>query len=93
MVETIPGWAHDVTNVGSDVMIALLWANEVFDPHPSRHHFVPGPMKRLRVVTVVGTRPEIIRLSRVMAKLDRTAEHVRRPYGPELRPGTERRLL
>ena len=25
---------------------------------------------KLRVVTVVGTRPEIIRLSRVMAKLD-----------------------
>jgi len=27
-------------------------------------------MKKLRVITVVGTRPEIIRLSRVMAKLD-----------------------
>jgi len=27
-------------------------------------------MKKLRVMTVVGTRPEIIRLSRVMAKLD-----------------------
>ena len=27
-------------------------------------------MKRLKVVTVVGTRPEIIRLSRVIAKLD-----------------------
>ena len=27
-------------------------------------------MKRLKVLTVVGTRPEIIRLSRVMAKLD-----------------------
>lgn len=32
VVETIPGWAHDVTNVGSGLMIALLWANEVFDP-------------------------------------------------------------
>ncbi|MDB5706577.1 MAG: family oxidoreductase [Sphingomonas bacterium] len=31
VVETIPGWAHDVTNVGDEVMIALLWANEVFD--------------------------------------------------------------
>ncbi len=31
VVETIPGWAHDVTNVGDDMMIALLWANEVFD--------------------------------------------------------------
>lgn len=31
VVETVPGWAHDVTNVGEDVMISLLWANEVFD--------------------------------------------------------------
>jgi UDP-N-acetylglucosamine 2-epimerase len=30
----------------------------------------------MRVVTVVGTRPEIIRLSRVMAVLDRYTEHV-----------------
>ena len=33
-------------------------------------------MKKLRVMTVVGTRPEIIRLSRVMAALDRTLDHV-----------------
>lgn len=32
-------------------------------------------MKKLRVVTVLGTRPEIIRLSRVMAKLDQYCEH------------------
>jgi UDP-2-acetamido-2,6-beta-L-arabino-hexul-4-ose reductase len=32
VVETVPGWSHDVTNVGKDVMISLLWANEVFDP-------------------------------------------------------------
>lgn len=33
-------------------------------------------MKRLKVVSVVGTRPEIIRLSRVLAKLDEHCEHV-----------------
>ncbi len=33
-------------------------------------------MKRLKVMTVVGTRPEIIRLSRVMAKLDQYTEHI-----------------
>ncbi|MGX9565688.1 non-hydrolyzing UDP-N-acetylglucosamine 2-epimerase [Pseudomonas viciae] len=33
-------------------------------------------MKKLKVVTVVGTRPEIIRLSRVMAALDKYCEHV-----------------
>ena len=33
-------------------------------------------MKKLKVATVFGTRPEIIRLSRVMATLDRYCEHV-----------------
>lgn len=33
-------------------------------------------MKKLRVVTVVGTRPEIIRLSRVLARLDEHCEHI-----------------
>lgn len=33
-------------------------------------------MKKMKVATVVGTRPEIIRLSRVMAKLDEHTEHV-----------------
>lgn len=33
-------------------------------------------MKKLKIVTVVGTRPEIIRLSRVIAKLDETMDHV-----------------
>jgi UDP-N-acetylglucosamine 2-epimerase (non-hydrolysing) len=33
-------------------------------------------IKKMKVVTVVGTRPEIIRLSRVMVKLDEHCEHV-----------------
>lgn len=33
-------------------------------------------MKKMRVMTVVGTRPEIIRLSRVIAKLDEHCEHI-----------------
>ncbi len=33
-------------------------------------------MKKLKVMTVVGTRPEIIRLSRVMAKLDEHTDHL-----------------
>ncbi len=33
-------------------------------------------MRKLKVMTVVGTRPEIIRLSRVMAALDRYCDHV-----------------
>jgi len=33
-------------------------------------------MKRLRVMTVVGTRPELIRLSRVIAALERETDHI-----------------
>jgi UDP-2-acetamido-2,6-beta-L-arabino-hexul-4-ose reductase len=31
IVDTIPGWAHDITNTGTEEMIVMLWANEVFD--------------------------------------------------------------
>lgn len=31
VVETVPGWTHDITNVGSDEMLVMLWANEIFD--------------------------------------------------------------
>lgn len=31
IVETIPGWAHDITNMGNDELICMLWANEIFD--------------------------------------------------------------
>lgn len=35
VVETIPGWAHNITNIGNDEMVVMLWANEVFDrAHP-----------------------------------------------------------
>lgn len=33
-------------------------------------------MKQLKVMSVVGTRPEIIRLSRVLAELDRHTDHI-----------------
>ena len=33
-------------------------------------------MKKLKVVSVVGTRPEIIRLSRVLSRLDEHCDHV-----------------
>jgi len=31
VVETVPGWTHDITNTGQDEMVVMLWANEVFD--------------------------------------------------------------
>ena len=31
IVDTIPGWAHNITNIGDDELIVMIWANEVFD--------------------------------------------------------------
>lgn len=31
VVDTIPGWTHDITNVGDEEMVVMLWANENFD--------------------------------------------------------------
>jgi UDP-N-acetylglucosamine 2-epimerase len=45
-------------------------------------------LHRLKVMTILGTRPEIIRLSRVMAALDRSTDHIivhtGQNYDPEL---------
>jgi UDP-2-acetamido-2,6-beta-L-arabino-hexul-4-ose reductase len=38
IVETVPGWTHDITNIGGDEMIVMLWANEIFDrEHPDTY--------------------------------------------------------
>lgn len=31
VVDTIPGWSHDITNVGDEEMVVILWANDNFD--------------------------------------------------------------
>lgn len=31
VVETVPGWTHDITNIGADEMVVMLWANELFE--------------------------------------------------------------
>lgn len=31
IVESIPGWAHSITNIGKDEMTVMLWSNEIFD--------------------------------------------------------------
>lgn len=30
VVDTIPGWSHDITNVGNEEMVVMIWANEIF---------------------------------------------------------------
>ncbi len=32
VVDIPPGYTHNITNIGEDVMITLFWANELFDP-------------------------------------------------------------
>jgi UDP-2-acetamido-2,6-beta-L-arabino-hexul-4-ose reductase len=31
IVDSIPGWVHDITNIGNEEAIVMLWANEVFN--------------------------------------------------------------
>jgi UDP-2-acetamido-2,6-beta-L-arabino-hexul-4-ose reductase len=31
IVETIPGWTHNITNIGDTEMVVMLWASEIFD--------------------------------------------------------------
>jgi UDP-2-acetamido-2,6-beta-L-arabino-hexul-4-ose reductase len=40
IVQTIPGWAHEIINTGSDELIAIIWANEIFDQfHPDTYEY------------------------------------------------------
>ena len=32
VVDTVPGWSHDITNIGENELVVVLWANELFDP-------------------------------------------------------------
>jgi UDP-2-acetamido-2,6-beta-L-arabino-hexul-4-ose reductase len=31
IIETVPGWVHDITNIGKEEAWVMLWANEAFD--------------------------------------------------------------
>lgn len=41
IVETVPGWTHDITNIGDDEMIVMLWANEIFDRNKPDTYTMP----------------------------------------------------
>lgn len=45
IVETVPGWTHNITNIGDDLMVVMLWANEIFDrERPDTIGAVVGPV-------------------------------------------------
>lgn len=31
IIQSIPGWSHNITNIGDSEMIVMLWANEIFN--------------------------------------------------------------
>jgi UDP-2-acetamido-2,6-beta-L-arabino-hexul-4-ose reductase len=31
IVDSVPGWTHDITNIGADELVVMLWVNEIFD--------------------------------------------------------------
>lgn len=33
VVESAPGWSHNITNIGTEEMVVMLWANEIFNPN------------------------------------------------------------
>jgi len=41
IIETIPGWAHDIKNTGDDDLIVIIWANEQFNPEKKdTYHYI-----------------------------------------------------
>ena len=49
VVEMIPGYTHDITNIGDSEMVLLLWANEIFDRESPDTYFMevePGNIER-----------------------------------------------
>ena len=45
IVETVPGWAHDMSNIGEEILICLVWANEIFDSNNS--DTIPYPISNI----------------------------------------------
>jgi UDP-2-acetamido-2,6-beta-L-arabino-hexul-4-ose reductase len=35
IVDTIPGWTHDIVNTTSEEVIIMIWSNEIYDPNNS----------------------------------------------------------
>ena len=49
IVDTIPGWTHDITNSGDSILIVLLWANEVFDQNNPDTNYEKGSAKWIKL--------------------------------------------
>ena len=69
-------WVHNITNVGKEDLVTMFWSDQLLDPdRPDQYAEAVDPgVSGMKVMTVVGTRPEIIRLSRVIPRLDDTVD-------------------
>ena len=74
-------WVHNITNVGDGRSLDHVLGRPA--PEPCRSGYLlgicrdrQGHFAMTKVMTIVGTRPEIIRLSRVIVRLDDTVDHV-----------------
>ena len=72
-------WVHNIRNVGTNGSSNRLLGRSTLGLERARS--IPrasctGGPAAMKVMTIVGTRPEIIRLSRVIVLLDETVEHV-----------------
>ena len=70
VIDIPPGFTHSITNVGTGEMVTLFWSSEIFDPDRPDTYYLPvdvrqsKPLKhleRMKIATILGTRPEIIR--------------------------------
>ncbi|MDT1888123.1 capsular biosynthesis protein, partial [Acinetobacter baumannii] len=41
IVEPVPGWTHDITTIGDEEMVVMLWANEIFDRNKPDTYAMP----------------------------------------------------
>ena len=86
VIDVPPGFTHSITNIGRGDLVTLFWSSEIFDPNRTDTHSLAVDATGqtvaeatgggVKVATILGTRPEIIRLARVMAALDRYTQHV-----------------
>ena len=90
----IPVWStHNIKNIGNNDLVTLFWINEYYDDqNPDTYHELveKNKMKKFKLLTVIGTRPEIIRLSRILNKInsieifDHVVVHTGQNYDYEL---------
>ena len=63
-------FTHNIENLGDTDMVTIMWANEPFNPDKPTHISWRFRREKVEGNDGRGTRPEIIRLSAVIKKLE-----------------------